>query len=468
MMKHITAYAALVLNEDGAAHTIDTAIMAALHHKKPVYIEISCTVASLPVKSSSPLPLGETTNRPSMVCRSGGQQLQGSVQELTKLWERARRGVIIVGRGVQKAGAEKDVEKLASVLNCPVAVTPDGKGIFPEDHGSFIGTYWGELSSPGCRERVEESDFQLWCGVTFSDYVTLGYSIPLNNQNMAVIETERILLPDVEFEPVLMAEFFSALAAHLSSKSPIGRVVPTQADQKLNQSQEPLSARQGASLSTPAPTTKPKESTASTVPPSLPGKSNLDLSSVAQQIQGVLSEKHALMMDVGTPWFLVQKLALPNGVTVESQMQYASLGWALPASLGYQLGQGERKRLVLVIGDGSFQMSGQELSTIIRWNVDPIILLLDNGSYAIENAHQEAPHHFLQPWHYSSMAQVYSEQENSPIFAATVREVKELREALRNATRRQGPALVQCILPPNVPEEMKTFAKFVSRIKLEE
>jgi len=84
-------------------------------------------------------------------------------------------------------------------------------------------------------------------------------------------------------------------------------------------------------------------------------------------------------------WFQGQTMKLPRGCGYEFQMQYGSIGWSVGAVLGYSLAaQPEGRRVVALIGDGSFQMTAQEVSTMIRYGADPIIVLINNGGYTIE------------------------------------------------------------------------------------
>lgn len=60
-------------------------------------------------------------------------------------------------------------------------------------------------------------------------------------------------------------------------------------------------------------------------------------------------------------------------------MQYGSIGWSVGAVLGYSMAAAEKgKRVIAMIGDGSFQMTAQEISTMIRYGADPIIFLINN------------------------------------------------------------------------------------------
>jgi indolepyruvate decarboxylase len=90
--------------------------------------------------------------------------------------------------------------------------------------------------------------------------------------------------------------------------------------------------------------------------------------------------------DQGTPFYGVATLPLPSGVDVVAQPLWASIGYALPAVLGAQLASEGRRRAILLIGDGSAQMTIQELGTLIRHGLDPVIFLLNNDGYTVERA----------------------------------------------------------------------------------
>ena len=88
-----------------------------------------------------------------------------------------------------------------------------------------------------------------------------------------------------------------------------------------------------------------------------------------------------------------------------SPAYYASLGFAVPASIGAQLADRTLRALVIV-GDGAFQMTGMELSTTIRYGLNPIVVVLNNGIYLTEQLMLEGAFNNLQPWNYSNIPQI--------------------------------------------------------------
>src|ERR1051326_5715827 len=84
---------------------------------------------------------------------------------------------------------------------------------------------------------------------------------------------------------------------------------------------------------------------------------------------------------------------------------YASMGFAIPASVGAQLANSKLRPLVLV-GDGAFQMTGLELATIARYQLNPVIVVLNNNGYGTERQMQDGPYNDVWPIRYSRFPEI--------------------------------------------------------------
>jgi indolepyruvate decarboxylase len=84
---------------------------------------------------------------------------------------------------------------------------------------------------------------------------------------------------------------------------------------------------------------------------------------------------------------------------------YASMGFAVPAGIGAKLANPKMRPLVLV-GDGAFQMTGMELATAARYNLNPIVVVLNNRGYGTERHIHDGPFNDLLPWNYSRVPEV--------------------------------------------------------------
>lgn len=83
-------------------------------------------------------------------------------------------------------------------------------------------------------------------------------------------------------------------------------------------------------------------------------------------------------------------------------MQYGSIGWSVGATLGYAQGA-PGKRVVACIGDGSFQVTAQDVSTMIRCGQNSIIFLINNGGYGVEEVFHSGQYNVIKNWNYTGL-----------------------------------------------------------------
>lgn len=124
----------------------------------------------------------------------------------------------------------------------------------------------------------------------------------------------------------------------------------------------------------------------------------------------MLSRHTAVIAETGDSWFNCQKLKLPDGCGYEFQMQYGSIGWSVGATLGYAQGA-PNKRVIACIGDGSFQVTAQDVSTMIRCGQRSIIFLINNGGYTIEVEIHDGPYNIIKNWNYTGVVEAFHNGE---------------------------------------------------------
>jgi indolepyruvate decarboxylase len=111
-----------------------------------------------------------------------------------------------------------------------------------------------------------------------------------------------------------------------------------------------------------------------------------------------------VVADVGDALFAGIDLVVEKADFV-APAYYLSLGFAVPGAIGVQLARPDTRPLVLV-GDGAFQMTGMELTTVARYGLDPIIIVLDNGGYGTERPMLDGPFNDILPWRYAELPAV--------------------------------------------------------------
>ncbi|KAM0897237.1 hypothetical protein ACQ4PT_022685 [Festuca glaucescens] len=251
----VTCHQAVVTNLDDAHEQIDTAVATALRESKP---------------------------------------WRQTVQFLNK----AVKPVLVGSPKFRVAKAQKAFIDLVNASGYAYATMPSAKGLVPETHPHFVGTYWGTVSTAFCAEIVESADAYIFAGPIFNDYSSVGYSFLLKKDKAIIVQPDRVIVGNgPAFGCVMMKEYLSELAK--------------------------------------------------------------------RHIQKVLTGDNAVIAETGDSWFNCQKLKLPEGCGYEFQMQYGSIGWSVGAFLGYAQGAND-KRVIACIGDGSFEVTAQDVSTMLR------------------------------------------------------------------------------------------------------
>lgn len=269
----------MINNLEDAQWEIDTAISKCLEQSKPVYISISCNLAAIPHPSFSMkqfLPLSISSKQ------SNQMGLEMAVEMAAQLLNTAVKPVMVGGKKLRVAKAQAAFVELADVCDYAVAVTPSAKGMFPENHRHFIGTYWGSLSSAFCGETVEIADASIFAGAIFDELETVGYSLSYKKNKAIIVESDRVVFPNgPSFGPILMKDFLRALAKRLKPNSTayenytriyIPKSGPTQSE---------------------------------------PGEA-LRVNVLFKHIQKMLSGNMAVISEAGDSWFHCQKLELPR------------------------------------------------------------------------------------------------------------------------------------------------------------
>lgn len=394
----VTCTQAVVNHLEDAHEQIDTAISTALKESKPVYLSISCNLPGIPHPTFSREPV------PFFLAPKVSNQigLEAAVEATADFLNRAVKPVIVGGPKLRVAKAQRALMELADASGYPIAVMPSGKGLVPEQHPHFIGTYWGAVSTTFCGEIVESADAYVFAGPIFNDYSSVGYSLLIKKEKAVIVEPNRVTVGNgPSFGWVFMADFLSALAKKL----------------KKNE-------------------TAVENYRRIYVPPGVPLRREeheaLRVNVLFKHIQDMLDGNSAVIAETGDSWFNCQKLRLPENCGYEFQMQYGSIGWSVGATLGYAQGAKD-KRVIACIGDGSFQVTAQDVSTMIRCGQRSIIFLINNGGYTIEVEIHDGPYNVIKNWDYTALINAIHNGEGK-CWTAKVRTEDELTEAIATAT----------------------------------
>jgi len=140
-----------------------------------------------------------------------------------------------------------------------------------------------------------------------------------------------------------------------------------------------------------------------------------------------IPEDAVVIAETGVSLFGAAEILMPKGTKFIGQVFYGSIGFTIGATLGVCIAAPNRK-VILFVGDGSFQVTAQDLSTIIRHKLSPTIFLLNNDGYTIERLIIDGPYNDIQPWKYHLLPQVFGGEKGMDIFKEG-----ELEDSLKKA-----------------------------------
>jgi indolepyruvate decarboxylase len=283
----------------------------------------------------------------------------------------------------------------------PTTVTMLDKAAVEERHPSFIGVYAGALGREEVQEYVEGSDCLIILGTLLTD-VNLGiFTARLDPARCIHATRDRLAIGLHTFEQVQLEDFVHGLAnASLPKREQVDH---------------------------PCPPLLPGE------PVTLPESDEpITVEHLFERLATHLDAETIVIADPGDAMFGAIDMPVHGARAFLAPAFYASLGFAVPAAIGAQCARPDARPLVLV-GDGAFQMTGMELSTCVRYALDPLVVVLNNAGYTTERLILDGQFNDVLPWDYSKLTEVYG-QGRSMIVQTT----GDLEEALAASAHRDG------------------------------
>jgi indolepyruvate decarboxylase len=390
IMQKATVASVILTDPTQAASQIDRTLAACLHHKRPVYIEIPRDIVHQPCTpiESDPFTLTNPTD---------GDALTEAIEEAVTLLEKAEKPVILAGVEFHRFKLQDKLSKLLHVTGYPIATTLLGKSCLSEMHPQFIGTYVGALSREYVNQRVEGADRVLCLGAIMSDMNLGGFTAKLDPNKLINANSEKVKINHHFYQPVFLGDFIDGLIDRLSHKEAIALDIQPASELK----------------------------TVQFIPVS---EQKLTNARFYERMNHFIAGESFVISDTGDAIAATIDLLMPKETDFIGQAFYLSIGYSIPACLGVGKAAPNARPIVFV-GDGAFQMTAQELSTILRHKLNPIIFLINNDGYTIERVIKDNLYNDLQPWKYHQLPAVFG--ENS--WSCEVRTEGELEKALETA-----------------------------------
>ncbi|CAI6333074.1 unnamed protein product [Periconia digitata] len=350
--KELRFAAAELWEVETAPKEIDRVIRECFTKSGPVYI-------FLPLDLSAEKVSADLLDTPIDLSPAVDQSAQDeAVKAITSAISSAKHPIVLVDTFSKRFGASAEVRELTKKLNVPVFSANMGKGIVDETDELWVGVWNGEISAPGVKEEAKKNDLVITLGHLNADTNSGGFSRKIADDASIHINPFDVVVKGKSYPNTIIKSLLAALTAALP-QSPQHSF----AKAELPSSRVPLD----------------KDAT------------DITQSSLWPSVQNFLQPNDIIITETGTSTFGICDIAFPPQTRYEAQSYYGSIGWATAATLGAETARremsdatGEKGRTLLFTGDGSMAMTIQEIGTMIKARLSPIIFVINNEGYTIE------------------------------------------------------------------------------------
>jgi len=319
-----------------------------------------------------------------------------SAQNLNKVKDNV---VVIADIGINRYHCKNQAADFLSTTKLPVYGTPLGKTVVDETSDRYGGIYVGNLSSAAVKEKVESAKLVLFIGPLSTDFNSGNFSHNIDAEKSIKLHFDHTEVGFATYARTGMKALLPKLAERLKDFS-----------------------EKAKELEVPEFKNKDVED-----------EKDKDIKHewLWWRFGKWFKTKDLIITESGSVSYGVIDLALPKDSNLLAQKLWASIGWSMGATHGATLARQELEgedatQTILFIGDGSFQMTAQELSSMIRSKIKPIIFVIVNKGYTIERLqdvdHKEAESHNIVDWDYKELLKVFGVED---VAAHTHRVTKE-------------------------------------------
>lgn len=326
-----------------AVSEIDRVLREIMIHKRPGYILLATDVARVEVD-----PPAAPLNVPAKLSSPGARE--SFRKDLTTLLA-GKKTTVLADLLVHRMGAQNNLTEMLDATGLPYATLMWGKTLVDESKPEFAGIYAGVVSNERTKKAVEDAEILICAGVTFTDTTTAGFS-----QNLP----EHTVFLDAQTSRI-GRKIYAPLT--LDTSLDIVREVALEVG-ALPQDLLPWEEEDHADVDMDAPLTQ-----------------DVLWSLLSRE----LTPGNIVVADQGTSFFGMASRRFPERSMFIGQPLWGSIGYTLPAMMGAAIADRDA-RGVLLIGDGSAQLTVQELGTMLEQKINPVVVLINNDGYTVERA----------------------------------------------------------------------------------
>ncbi|CAO3677343.1 unnamed protein product [Rhizopus stolonifer] len=349
------------LKKQNAIAEIDRVISKAVLSKRTGYIAIPIDLIKLEVEIPeilAPIQTELPKNPPEVQAIA--------LKVITDAIAKAQLPVIIVDGCVLRQGIQKTVQEFIERSGFPTYVAPMGKGAVDESVESYRGCYSGNVTLEAVTEEIKKADLIIEVGSIKSDFNTGNFSYSLDRSKTITLHSFATIVFCAEYQKVSMIEFIPLLTQALPE-------VPRQFN--LGPRAKTLPIQPGTEITH---------------------------NYFWHKVPEFMDENAIVCAETGTAEFASLNMNGPKGTSYITQFLWGSIGFSVGAAVGAAIAARDR-RVYLFVGDGSFQLTCQEVAAFLRHGLTPVIFLLNNDGYLIEKLIHgpDRAYNNFQMWNYS-------------------------------------------------------------------
>jgi indolepyruvate decarboxylase len=414
------------LSPENVVIELERLIDKALEESKPAYLLLPMDLAEMPIQGTPfrGSPISSIRQR-----QSDPTELRGALALVTQRINRAQNPVVIATRTLVRFGLRDLFEKFLEQTGLTYATAPMDRGVLTESHPAFLGVYSGEMSQPSeLQQLIKNADLVLDIGGLITEDLNTGiWTDDVDPSKIINLRIDWVQSLTAVFTSVALQDMLEGLIEWHKDKD---TAYPWHGKRLI----QPL-----------APMTINAE-----------GIEAMGSAYFYPLLQRFLRAGDVLVLEAGTCMLKIGPMKLPDGVDMENQTLWSSIGWATPAALGVALAETDR-RVVLLSGDGAHQLTAQEIGVMGRHDINPVIIILNNGVYGVENMLSNRSHDYniLADWNYSELPNVMGCKNWWCGKASTV---AELENAFTCISNHSGAAYLEVIIPAEesqpLPQEL--------------
>jgi indolepyruvate decarboxylase len=350
-----------IATPQNAAYETERLLGELLYHRRPVYMAIPTDVADQEALGSAP---------PVDPPRSDPASLEAATGAIVAALRGAGAACILPGWQAKHIGARAELQAFIDASGVPFATMFGDKSVLDEQQPSFIGMYDGRLMDPDVRAYVESCDQVVTVGTLMTDFNTGAFTARLDPAKTIAIRHHYTSVGGREFPDVEMSDVLSSLAGRVGHRERGTSLQPASLGSVVGDGGDAITAE-----------------------------------ALYPRWADFLRPDDILMTETGTSSMGLAFAQMPKGATFNTQSLWGAIGWATPAAFGAAVAAPDR-RVVLITGEGSHQLTAQEISQMGRRGLKPVVFVLNNSGYLIERLLTKDPdiaYNDLAAWRYSEL-----------------------------------------------------------------